>query len=79
MGEPNRRDFISLGVKLAILAGLPPYTVPKIADALAQITQGHNPVINFPGCPAQPDRRGEMLNHLLNLGIPELKKVGRPL
>ena len=78
MTEPMRRDFLSLGVKLAILADLPPYSVPKIADALEQITLDHKPAIHLNHDRAPLDRRGEMLNQLFKRSTPKLKKMGGP-
>lgn len=72
MGELRRKDFIRLGVRLAMLAGLPPNTVPKIADALELVT-----LSSLPKRPAHPDRIMEMLAHLSETGLPGLKKMGR--
>ena len=40
---------------------------------------GRNDVIKIPGCPANPVWTMGVLGHLVNYGVPELDKEGRPL
>lgn len=74
---PDAAGLVAVGT-CAAFGGIPSGKPnPSQVMGLAEYTA--KSVVNVPGCPAHPDWIIGTLVHLLNFGLPELDKYGRPV